>query len=448
MQKLLLAGIVSAAGALSFGLGFNVHFPSDAVLDFARWQIQQSSGGAWALDADDASWWMPAGVHLSDATLFKVDAPKSRRKKRAKPEDASAGDVLAAPLAAVPFLRAEDVSLRLALLPLLTGRTALEFALDAYGGEIEGSVGEDAEFTTVEAMAEGINLARMPIGGDDWNINAVGKLKLNTDLKLAKKTGRDGPGHDGSLRMEIEGLIIESASVMGIDLMPATFSQAVLEIEMDGTKAEVREGRFQADILDLTVSGHINATGGDPDRWRLRLELQLDLEDQLDIMAGMLPMLKSAKDDEGIYHLLCSGTVGRPSCREDRSKVRGTPARPSAPSIGGPPAPPSRRGRPQKAASDDSEERRAERRERIKERREKLRQERETRQGDSIDEEIDDREFEDMREPMRPFPREPGNIRPDFPDDEFDGGPDELDDRLPAGEMDIQEPLDEIGYVD
>lgn len=457
MQKLAIAALASLVGLMSFMVGFKVHFPGDAVLERTRWQVQDASGGTWALEALDASWWMPAGLTLEDAVLYSVDVPrkKRRRKKRKQAEDAAelGADGLSVPVKATPVLRADSAAARIALLPLLTGRTAVDFDLELYGGEATGTAGDEAEFTTLQTSIEGIDLARMPSSGDDWSVDAVGALSAEIDLRLAKDTGRDGPGHEGSVKLNIDGFAIQAASAMGIDLMPATFSQAVLELEMDGTKAEVREGRFIGDILELTVDGHINMNSQDPDRWRLRLELQLELEDQLDTMASMLPMLKQAKDDAGTYHLLCSGTFSRPVCREDRSKVRG------ASPLGRPPSP-GTIGRDQKRnrgvrpeppgrADEDADERRRKRRERIAERREKLRREREEREEriedrDSLDEELDDEpEFDDIPEPVRPFPREPG-VRPEFiPEDEgdlprdFDGGP-----------PDINENLEDMGYME
>lgn len=450
MQKLLIAGLSSAVGLLSFVVGFQVHFPGEAVVERSRWQLQDATGGQWALEALDASWWMPAGVTFEDAVLYQVDAPKRRKRRKKRNTDAEDGaEVDDTPLKAVPFLRADKASVRLALLPLLTGSRTVDFGLEVYGGAVDGSFTDEAEFSAVQASAADLDLSRMPMSGEDWSMDATGVLTSTVDLRMAKDTTRDGPGHDGTVRMEIENFAIQSASVMGIDLMPAVFSQAVLELEMDGTKAEVREGRFEADILDLKVDGHVNMNSDSPDRWRLRLELQLELGDQLDTMAGMLPMLKRSKDDEGVYHLLCSGTVGRPTCREDRSKVRGGPtstARPPAPGrIGNkPPLGMPTGGRDK---DEDAEDRRRKRRERIKERRDKLRREREERaqDRDSIDEEIiDEPEFEDMREPMRPFPGEPG-MRPEFPEDDFDNNPDI---EPPPNDMDIGEPLEDVGYLE
>jgi hypothetical protein len=160
----------------------------------------------------------------------------------------------------------------------------------------------------------------------------------------------------------------------------------------------------------------------------------------------MVPDMKRARDDEGIYHFLCTGTVGRPVCREDRSKVRPSPS--AALGAGGPPD--------GLDASADPEERRRARRDRVKERRERLREEREARKSGADD---------GPRELFEPGNGPGGRRLPGpgtrGPPPEFIGGPpdeEEFEDG-PVGGPPFEEdlpPLDEprdippveLGYVD
>lgn len=438
MNRFALPLGASALGLLVFIGAMHLHFPSEAVVERARYAVQDGSKGKWALEASDASWWMPGGVTLSDVTVFRTEG--ARRRPSADESGPIPGSI---------FMRSDSVSARVALLPLLSGQQMLDFVAEAWGGDLSGRFGEADGMRLVTLHTDGIDLARIPIEGEEWSVDASGLLKLDADLKLPLERGRDAPAPEGSILLEISDLVIKESRMMGMDLVAATFTEAVLELEMAGKKAEVQRGRFASDVIDLTIGGHMNVSAGDPSRWRLRLELEFTLDDQLDTMAKLLPTTKSARGEDGTYHMLCSGTLSSPSCKADRSKVRG--GRVGRPSLGNvdkeaddAPRRPRRkptRSRSTRSRDDDADARREERRRRLEERRARLRAEREDR-GDPPFDNGPDIELP-LDEPRPPRGFEPND---DFGDEEFEEEfPPPPDFEEPR---DLDEELPEIGYID
>ena len=440
LNRVQLSAGASLLGMLVFVGAMHVHFPSEAIIERTQWEIQEASNGAYAFEASDASWWMPGGVTFSNVTVLGIDRP---RRRRASEDGVVSGS---------EKFSADRLSARLAMLPLIQGERIVQFGAELWGGELEGEFGESDTHMLVKLHTDGIDLTEVPLDGDEWSLEARGILHIDADLELATERGKDAPPNLGEVLIEIDDFIIDSSSIMGMDLMAAEFSEAVLELEMDGKKAEVKRGRFESDVIDLTVGGNINMANSDPDRWRLRLELTFTLGEELDRMAGLLPMLKKSRAEDGTYHMMCTGTWGNPICREDRSKVRGTSSRPARPTIGDKELGDRRKDRDRR--SDDAKRRREDRRKRLDERRARLREERppDAEEGDERFEELPELDIEPGFEggPAR---------RPRFgPPDDFDGPPPPPDDfgqfedefQPPEPEFDElpQDDLPEMGYVE
>jgi type II secretion system protein N len=411
IRNIAIAGGAMLLGSVCFVGGLWVHFPDDALITRLQYELQERGGGGWALEAEGARPWFPAGVTLTDVTLFEVQSPKPkpkrRRVKNAEDEDPAED----AAKKAVPFMRAATASVRLALLPMLLGKQQVDFAADVYGGDLSGSIATGGERRAVSIEGEDLDLSLVPISGDDWEIDATGLLNIDVDVDLSEAKGRSAE-HSGSVTLRFDKLALPRISVSGMDMMPVTFSEAGLTLELKGNKAEITQGRFEGDVVDATFTGNITLGSLEPSRWRMRVEIAVELDEKLGQMANMLPNLRGAKDENGVYHFLCTGSVSSPVCREDRSKGKGGGG------IGAGPGPRNRPGpgedgppglggdvnrRIDKGMDDgpnievdpDAEARRQARKDRIKERRERLRQQRE-----GAGPEGDVREFEEGPEPM------------------------------------------------
>ena len=435
MHRLALSLGASALSLVVFITALHVHFPGDAIVERARWEVQNGSNGDYALEASGAGWWMPGGITLTDATILKID--KSRRTR--SDDEGTSG---------TPMFTADSASVRLALLPLLSGTQVIQYAAEVYGGEISGEFGESSTHRLITVQTDGLDLTRIPIEGQDWTIDAKGILHIDADLAIASERGKDAPDSKGSVLVEIDDFVIANSTMMGMDLVAAEFTEAVLELEMKGKKAEIERGRFESELVDLTLDGHVNMSASDPDRWRLRLELTFTLGESLDTMASMVPSLKRARGEDGTYHMLCTGTWGNPVCREDRSKVRGERPKRRARGLdntGTDEELSSTSSRRKKRRNDDAEKRREDRRRRLEDRRARLREDTpEEPEDEGFDNGPDielEREFE-RPGPRRPMPFGPGEELDLPPQREFD------EDFVPPDFDEAGLPLDEGEYID
>jgi type II secretion system protein N len=450
MKKVAIGALAILWGLVVFVVALHVHFPGDAALERAQWEVQNGSDGAWAIDADSADLWMLSGVDIEDLVVYKVDTTTRRRAGEDEPADA------------VPFLRAENARARLSLLPLLMGEREVAFDADVYGGNVSGTVAEGTTSRRVQVEGEDLDLSRIPLEGEDWNIEATGKARVDADLTL---DAEDVKASEGTLKLVIDEFAIASAKAMGLDLTPATFTEAVLEIALDGGKANIETGSFVSDIISVEMDGHITLSKRPWDRWRMKVGMKLALGEELDAMAKFLPTLKNARGDDERYHFTCSGTLSRPRCREDRSAPGVTGTRTSRASRAKDKDKDADRAQRRKnrakrrkdREADDGDEDRSEARERrlerIRERRERLRERREARAAERGEVDMQDLErpmlggpigiadpsgrfedgdeFQDLGDPDgdgRPGFDPPNEFRPpdDFaPPDDFEGNMDD-----------------------
>ncbi len=426
IRALQLALGTTLFGAAVFYAGWHVYFPGEAAVARARYAVQEAGKGKWVFQAADASPWRLSGVSFEDAVLARVDQPRRRRIRHRRGDDPAEEPAAKA----TPVLRADTLDVGVDLLALARGKKRIRYAMDALGGEASGILGLDEDRRRIVLDAEDIDVSQLPLKGESWSVAARGRLRLDADLDMPRKATDKSRGE---VHLSIDDLVIDSATVHGFDIGSATFTEAGLDLVVKKGKLSVDEGRFASDLFTVDLDGDVTLSDREPSRWRLRLEAKVELDEGLDKMLSMLPRVKDARDDDGVYHFLCSGSLGRPYCRPDRiaaghrptrSRAVRTPREPRGP---GPDLAPRDEG--DKPAADD--DRRKRRLERIRQRRERARA---SRLEEGPPEDLGDRRGDDMLPPRR-FPPEGG----------FEG--DILDDELPPdGQMDFGpegEPLHE-----
>ena len=434
MTRFLIPGLVGAAtGLVAFGIGLHVTFPDDDALARLKWEIQDRSGGGYALEASDLDLWWLTGVQLDDATLYRVERPRRRGRTTEEPPPPTA------------LLGASQFNARLQLLPAITGALIASFDADLYGGEVSGEAGVDGPVQRLELDGEDLDLSLLPLYGEGWSVELGGKAQIEADVSLDTDEIRNS---EGSVSIEIDGLAIQGGEAGGLTLDPMPFSEAVLKLELKDGTAEITEGRFVSEMVDATIAGEIGLMR-DLRRSRIRITITLRLSDTLDTLARMAPATKYARDEDGVYHFIYSGTPGLARVREDRDAAAGEEPRRGplggggpmggelGGQMGGPMGGAGGFGDREPAEGGDDDDRRAERLERIRRARERFRESRESDAG-GVGE----------REPMRPGAdrREPQMDAEDFgPDDreldqedwEDDPQRDELRDLGPEDEEDL-----------
>ena len=371
IRNLLIGALALFWGAAIFVVGLHVNFPSQALMERARWEVQDRSDGAYALDAVDARLWRLTGLQVEDAVLYKV--PPRARGRNADEDGPKA----------MPLVRVDSLAARVRLLPLLTGKQELGFLAEIFGGELDGSVTLDGTKTVVDAVGTKLDLARMPIEGKDWAVDASGLARLVVDLST---DSADMKSSKGTMSLTIDDLKLNGATAMGMTFdQQFDFSDAVLEFDVDDGKATVSKGSFVSDQLTAKVEGDLTLNDRGFSKWRMKLDLQITLGDELEQMAKFAG-IGDARDDDGVYHFSCTGSLGSPNCRADgvasgkrsttqkgrNARVRSGRAAAAPGADGGPEGMLGEDG-PDGGGDESREARRERRLERLRERRERLR---------------------------------------------------------------------------
>lgn len=411
MRRIGLGLAALAWGALSFGAGLYLSFPEDEARVRVVHEVAERSKNEYAIDMESLSLWRLSGVDLEDVKLYTV---KKGRKTKDEPDP---------PHIRTLFLELDRLAARVQLLPLLWGQRTLSFLAEIYGGTIDGTYAQSEGAIALGFEAAGIDLSRIPPGDGANSFLFRGTMAGNADLALDTA---DPKQSTGTLRLDFPGFgLAKGSKVSGFELPEVIFDSAVLAFEAKDGKLTVTEGAFQSPTLSATVSGDI-ALNKRFARSRLRLDVVFSLPEDLDQLAQLAPDLKRARDEEGQYHYMISGTLQSPNARPSRSG--GRIPRPGAekgeddgPGLGAGLPGPGRDFSPDMSPED----RRAAREERIRERRERMRKRRE--EADRGNPLLQDRPGpdEDMPPPMGPDD-ELGPPMPMGPPDE-DFGPPPMD---------------------
>lgn len=388
-----------AWGAATFFVGLATTFPEDVARERIAWEVGERTKNEYAVTIGDLSIWRMA---LDDVQLYTV---KKGRKTKDQPKP---------PMERTPLLHLDSLGLSIPPLKALAGKEAVAFDARLYEGAIDGTWSRDATETTLVFDAEDVDLAKLDLGGDTNTFNLLGKLEGEGDLTLNTEDVKES---SGTLKLSFPGLGLGAGSAVGgFQLPEVVFTKADLAFEVREGKLEVTEGTFESPTLSATVSGDITLNKKLA-RSRYRLEIAFTLPEDLDQLAQLAGDLKRARDAEGQYHYLVTGTIFQPHARPTRtsaSKAGTKDAAPGAPRdrlVDGPFA-----GERDFDPEASDEERRKAREERIRERRERLRKRREERAAkegdrnaegpvDRLDREPLDREFEDG--PDRDLPPPP-----------------------------------------
>ena len=364
---LALGGL--ATGVFGFLAGLHLTFPDDAALRWLGYQVQDATRSEWGIQADDLDLYLLSGASLDNATLMQIKKPRFRRGQEEQPAEVS------------PFLHMETLRARLELLPLIRRGIMVAYSADLYGGNLSGEAGEVSGVRRLVAEGSEIDLSKIAFAGEDWTLDLGGLLSVDADVSLDTEAIKKS---EGFARLRIDKLVLQGGEFSGFKLEPMTFTESVLEFEIENGVAKVTKGHFASDLLEATVSGEITLNK-DLRRCRLRLNFVLTLSDTLDKLARFAPTMSDARAEDGTYHFIMAGSPGLARPRADRMGARGGPGSEEGdgpgimrpPMLGGPDGPGDVEGMDGPSGGDDeasAEERRQRRLERIKKARERRRQ--------------------------------------------------------------------------
>ena len=458
MMRWLLASVGSTVWSmLVFSIGMMMFFPSDWVKEQLTYQVQSQTRKKMLLHIEDASASGFMGVELTNVSLF--ESKPGRRAPGQKERPARENTLLGS---------LKSVALSPQILPLLSGTVATDLSLELDGGDIDTSFGMNTSQFKIGTDIQGFNLAAQPISLTDGALELSGALNLFTDIAIDRD---DIKNSTGDLQLTVENLGLVKGVISGFELAETTFSEAVLEMEVEDGKANVTKGSFVGDLLEATIEGHITLRK-DISRSRLSLSIKVQFDETLDKLAKIA--LKSSRDEDGVYHFKGQGTLMNPRFRADRvnKSAAGRRANLSNQDDEKPGGANRSRKSSQSTSDEDRDERRAKRKERLKKRRERMKKRREERRGrsssrdndrdaDRVDDrdrdrdrdrrdydDVDDRYEDDRRDN---YPR--GNNNNEPPVYEEDVEPDYNNNNNNANRNDYEDAndngnLEDLGYLD
>lgn len=288
-------------------VSFYVSFPSDVLVDRARYELSKATDGGMDVEVGSIAPSGLSGAKARDVKLFVVDKGERTQILQLRSARASVGLFS---LLGNPKARA---NLDLGDGGVKVGFTANKLEKGGYGlGDLE-----------VSAASFPIN-AIPPISGT--KISGTGEL----DLDMALSASEGFAKADGNVRLSAKDISIEEGTGMAAMVpLPLTIEEIDLRIEVSKGKADVMRGRIASSLVTADLSGNIDLNDSLL-RSRLRLEAVLTLGEAAQAFASLL---KSAKWDDDTYHYALSGTLGSPrvSPKAERKRTTTRPERPTRP---------------------------------------------------------------------------------------------------------------------
>ena len=419
--------------------GLALFFPSEDVQNYVKYEVQESTSKKYLVDMEDLGFGLLGDLNVTDLTVYESKPGRRERGQKETP-----------PRRNTKWFSVPSVSVRPQLLSLLRGRIMAAVGIETPGGDLDMTVGGDLSNLYLDVDTDGLDLSLIPFELEDSVVQLAGSLEIESDLAFNLEEIKESTGE---LSIEIEDLALVSGIISGFSLPETAFSEAVLNMEVENGRLNVKKGSFVSDVLEVTVDGYVNLRKNLL-RSNANLKIQVRFDESYDKLAKIA--LKSSRDDDGVYHFRGSGRVNNLRFRADRSKSRkrDTPSSQSGfgtdrSSVTDRPA------RKSSALSDEErEERRQKRRERLQERRERMKKRREERRTASADR--IERQQQQEKDPVEDF----DPLEPQYDEEQMDNLPQEEDpprqyeDELEQGPDEYQEyddpneNLEDIGYID
>lgn len=324
VRYLLRTLLFSAVGSVAYLAVFYLTFPSDnlraKIMTEARKQHVD-------LRIGEVKPWGFNGLVFKGLSVGLMDKPARKARSRRKAAETDEEAAPTPPPAPVdngkpPLLNLDRLELDVALLPLLGGADSRTLEVDvdaeAYGGDIEGSLAVNAAHRVVDLKGEALDLARYPIAGESFTVDAMGLASFDAQLDLSAE---DVKQSSGSFDLGVQGLrILKSSKFGGMELpVEMLFTESVLRLEIAEGTANVAAMRFMGEAVSLEGDGEI-FLNADLMRSRLKMKVRFKLGSDLEAFGALLP--SRARSDDGYYHYMVTGLLSDPRFRPDTVSAR------------------------------------------------------------------------------------------------------------------------------
>ncbi len=231
---------------LAFTGGIYLTFPYDQLRDRIVSEASRATG--MEVEIDKVRLAGVSGLTLHDVVIGSdLDAgiPPA-----AVPEGEEAAPVPAGP----PRLHLDSVTAKADVLALLTGKRAVKFDVDAFGGDLRGKVvmGDDEQIFT--AKARKIDFSQSPLK-DFAGLDLVGSVdSLTIDLR---SPGQDFSKADGTVEIHGKELVLNGGEVQMFELPKIALGTLDGRIEFKEGVADFEEFVIKGDDLEARLEGNM-----------------------------------------------------------------------------------------------------------------------------------------------------------------------------------------------
>jgi type II secretion system protein N len=435
----MMRWLITIFGSFVWGMvvlygGLSIFFPSEQVKDFVKYEVQESSNKKYLIDIEEIGFGILGNIKVDNLTLYESSPGRRERGQKETPAREN-----------TEWFSLPTLVVRPHLFSLLRGRLMAGLGLETAGGDIDLTVGGDLSHFYLDMDTDGLDLSLIPIELEESLLQLAGSLHIESDLAFNLDEINESTG---DLSISIDDLSLVSGTISGFSLPETEFSEAILQMEIEDGKMNVKKGSFISEVLEVTIEGYINLRKNLL-RSNSNLKIQIRFDDSYDKLAKIA--FKSSRDDDGVYHFRGSGRINNLRFRPDQTKSR---SRDRSTTNQFDDERSNSNERPVRKSSaltdEDREERRQKRRDRLQKRRERMRKRREDRREqptqrddraqvdefDPIDARFEDDQIDNL--PIEDMPQQRF-------DDEIDQDQDYQDYEDPNGQNGN---LDDLGYID
>ena len=203
-----------------------------------------------------------------------------------------------------PLCQAERLTLRLKILPLLTGRVAVSLHAAIGKGELTGEWSQ-GRARVLSFSAKALPLEAVPL------FRTVAKGEIKGELQMQGSYREEKNAGSGELRLEVNKADLRGIRIGEIPLPDAGFEKVQGMVRFQGGKGVVESLTFQGDGLYMRLKGDVLPSTGEP---TLALDLELMPKPEfLEQQRLVFALLTRYQTTPGHYLLPVRGTLSRPS---------------------------------------------------------------------------------------------------------------------------------------
>jgi type II secretion system protein N len=267
----------------------------------------------------DVTWsWRFPGIVLSDVEIIGPKPPPPAEGEKAEKQSTISIDQVYAGVS--PF-------------GVLFGDLDVDFEIEGFGGELEGSFKKTDEGMDLEVELDGVDAGQLPGVADALQLPLTGRATGTISLALPEEKYANA---EGNVELEIEQLQVGDGKTKIRDLVALpTVSVGTLQISASVSKGRVKLDKLAASGGDLDVSAEGRLRLRDPFATSMieGVDLEFKFSDKYrdkddttrsllgkpgDKVGGVIdidPNVKRAKGEDGFYRWRVSGLLARPSFR-------------------------------------------------------------------------------------------------------------------------------------